>query len=306
MPTLGDMHYSPRAPSLAKDNLCVHKITKSLVLTIAIAFGLGFTAQTSRAEDPAAAKVNGKVLSEGDMKLAEAEIGSELGSLAGIRRRRVLTEFLIETQLLADAAEARKLQVQSSPQNGPYWQRRAMRDAYFEQVIASGVDDKEVRSFFDQHIGSQKPEEEVRARHILVESKEKAEEIYDKLQKGGDFNQLARDNSADPGSKDSGGDLGFFVRGQMVPPFEEAAFTLKPGEVSKPFSTQFGWHIVKVDARRERQAPPYEAIKDRLKAAVIHYKAQQIVLDLRSKAQIEYLDPEIKKLVDGEQAKRGN
>ncbi len=72
--------------------------------------------------------------------------------------------------------------------------------------------------------------------------------------------------------------------------------------MSEPFETQFGWHIVKVDTRRERKVPPFDAIKDRLKGAVIHYKAQQIVLELRSKAKIEYLDPEIKKITDAERA----
>lgn len=255
----------------------------------------------ARAQDAVAARVNGKALTDADMKLAEAEIGSDLGSLAGTARRRVLAEFLIETQLLADAAEAQKLATPPSKAGNPqYWQRRGLRDAYFEQVIAKSVDDKEVKSFFDEHIGSKKPEDEVKARHILVESKAKIQELHQQLQKGADFADLAKQNSTDPGSKDQGGDLGFFVRGQMVPAFEEAAFALKPGEFSEPFETQFGWHIVKVDARRERAAPPFEAIKDRLRAAVIHYKAQQIVLELRSKAKIEYVDPAIKQLVDTE------
>ena len=261
----------------------------------------GFGAVSALAQDGVAARVNGKPVTDADLKLAEAEIGSDLGSLAGIQRRRVLAEFLIETQLLADAAEARKLTAPPvQPSNREYWQRRGLRDVYFEQVIAKSVDDKEVKSFYDEHIGSKKPEDEVKARHILVEGKDKAIELVQKIKHGADFEELAKQNSKDPGSKDQGGDLGFFVRGQMVPAFEEAAFALKPGDVSEPFETQFGWHIVKVDARRERQAPPFEAIKDRLKSAVIHYKAQQIVLELRSKAKIEYVDPEIRKLVEPE------
>ena len=98
-----------------------------------------------------------------------------------------------------------------------------------------------------------KPEEEVRARHILVESKDKARELFEKIAHGADFAQLAKEHSKDPASKDQGGELGFFARGQMVPQFEEAAFKLKRGEVSEPFETQFGWHIVKVDERRQRR-----------------------------------------------------
>lgn len=253
------------------------------------------------ADDGITARVNDKTITEADMKLAEAEIGSDLGSIAGLPRRRVLVEFLIETQLLADAAEARKLTPPpGKTENQAYWLRRGLRDAYFEQVIASSVDDAEVKSFFDKHVAPKPVEQEVRARHILVESKAKALELHQKLLQGGDFAELARQNSEDPGSKDQGGDLGYFVKGQMVPAFEDAAFALKPGDVSQPFETQFGWHIVKVDARRERKAPSFEQIKPRLKAAVIHFKAQQIVLDLRSKAKIEYVDADIRKLVEFE------
>ena len=92
----------------------------------------------------------------------------------------------------------------------------------------------------------------MRARHILVESKDKARDLFEKIPTA-DFATLARQYSKDPGSKDQGGELGFFGRGQMVPQFEEVAFKLKRGEVGEPFETQFGWHIVKVDERRQRQ-----------------------------------------------------
>lgn len=273
-------------------------------LPMIVVASLALLGSVALAQDGVAVRVNGKVLTEADMKLAEAEVGSDLGSLAGQARRRVLAEFLVETQLLADAAEAQKITVAPSNSGNPqYWLRRALRDAYFEKVISQGIEEKEVRAFFDEHVGNREAQEEIRARHILVADKDKARELHQKIAHGADFADLARQFSTDPGSKEQGGDLGFFVRGQMVPPFEEAAFGLKPGEVSQPFETQFGWHIVKVIARRERELPPYEAIKERVRAAVVHSKAQQIVLALRSKAQIEYVDPEIRKMVDAE--KRG-
>jgi peptidyl-prolyl cis-trans isomerase C len=86
----------------------------------------------------------------------------------------------------------------------------------------------------------------------------------------------------------------------MVPQFEEAAFKLKKGEVSQPIETQFGWHLVRVDERRRRPAPAFEAVKDRMLAAMIHQKAQQIAADLRRKAQIEYIDPEIRRSMQNE------
>ena len=258
------------------------------------------------AQDGIVARVNGKAITEADMGLADTEIGSDFGTLPAGIKRRVLAEFLIENQLFAEAAEAQKLAVPPPKQANPqYWQRRALRDAYFETSIISGVSDGQVRAFYDEHVSSKQAEQEVRARHILVASKDKARELFEKIAHGSDFATLAKQNSIDPGSKEQGGDLGYFGRGQMVPQFEEAAFKLQPGEVSQPFETQFGWHIIQVDGRRDRQVPTFEAIKDRVRAAVIHDKAQQVLLGLRGKAQIEYVDPEIKKMVDSERAGNG-
>lgn len=181
-----------------------------------------------------------------------------------------------------------------------YWRRRALRDAFFDRSVRASVKDADAKAFYDREVGASKAEEEVRARHILVDNKDKAREIFEKLAHGADFAQLAKEHSKDPGSKDQGGELGFFARGQMVPQFEEAAFKLRKGEVSEPFQTQFGWHVVRVDERRQRAAPPFEAVKDRVVAAMIHRKAQQIASDLRGKAQIEYIDADIKRSMENE------
>jgi peptidyl-prolyl cis-trans isomerase C len=253
------------------------------------------------AQDAIVAKVNGKAITEGDMKFAEAEIGGDLGTLPEATKRRVLVEFLIENQLFADQADKLKLGSGANyEERMQYWRRRTLRDVYFDKTLKDSVSDEEAKKFFDQQVGMMKPREEVRARHILVQSKDQAVEVYEKIQHGGDFAALAKEYSKDPGSKDQGGELGFFSRGQMVPKFEEAAFKLKKGEVSEPFETQFGWHIVKIDDRREQPAPSFDAVKERVRAAIIHRKAEQTAADLRKQATIEYVDPEIKKSVEEE------
>jgi peptidyl-prolyl cis-trans isomerase C len=255
------------------------------------------------AQDRVIAKVNGKAITEGDMKLAEAEIGSDLGTLPEGTRRRVLVEFLIENQLFADAAEGQRLGSGTGfDERMQYWRRRALRDAYFDRTVKDAISDADAKKFYDAQVGSAKSEEEVRARHILVDSKDKARELYEKIAHGSDFAQLAKEHSKDPGSKDQGGELGYFTRGQMVPQFEEVAFKLKKGEVGQPFESQFGWHIVRVDDRRQRSAPAFEAVKERVVAAMIHNKAQQIAADLRGKAQIEYIDAEIKRSVESDRS----
>ena len=105
-----------------------------------------------------------------------------------------------------------------------------------------------------------KPEEEIHARHILVATEAEAKEIKERLKKGEDFATVAKEKSKDPSAE--GGDLGFFGRGQMLKPFEDAAFALKDGEISDPVQTQFGWHIIKVEEKRTRPLPTFDQVKD--------------------------------------------
>jgi peptidyl-prolyl cis-trans isomerase C len=254
------------------------------------------------AEDKIVAKVNGKTITEADVKLAEAEIGSDLGSLPDATKRRVLIEFLIENQLFADAAEGAKLGA------GPefdgrmqYWRRRALRDTYFEKKVRDAVSEADAKRFYDEQVKLLKPEQELKARHILVDTEEKAKEIYEKIAHGADFAQMAKEYSNDPGTKDEGGSLGYFSRGQMVPQFEDAAFKLTGNDVSQPVQTQFGWHLIQIEDRRERKPPEFADVKDRLVTSLVHRKAQEVASSLRDIAKIEYVDPEIKRQVEGEQ-----
>ncbi len=245
--------------------------------------------------DKVVATVNGRSITELDLSYAEAEIGGELGSIPADQRRRVLVEYLIENALFAEAGEKENLGT------GPafndrmkYLQRRALRDTYFERSIKSSISEADAKKLYDAQVAAAKPQEEIRARHILLESEAKAKEIAEQLAKGGDFAKLAKEHSKDPGSKDDGGDLGFFSRGQMVPQFEETAFKLKKGEVSPPIQSQFGWHIIKLDDQRQRGAPPFEQIKGRIINSMVHRKAQEIGAQLREKAQVEFVDAALK------------
>lgn len=143
---------APAPDTSKKDAMTVSKLATAFLSFVLVAGAL--LASGARADDPVVARVNGKPVTDGDMKLAETEIGSDLGSLAGVQRRRVLTEFLIETQLLADAAQEKKIAAPpAQAANKDYWERRGLRDAFFEQVIAGGVDDKEVKAFYDENVG---------------------------------------------------------------------------------------------------------------------------------------------------------
>jgi peptidyl-prolyl cis-trans isomerase C len=257
------------------------------------------------AEDAVVATVNGRAITEADVRLAEAEIGNDLGTLQPEKRRRVLVEYLIETILFAQAGEKEQLgSGQRFDQRKRYWHRRAMRDTYFDHSVKGTVSEADAKKFYDTEIATTPALEEVRARHILVDSEEKAKEIYEKIAHGADFTEMAKQYSKDPGSKDDGGDLGYFTRGRMVPQFEEAAFKLEKGEVSLPVQSQFGWHLIKVEDKRQRGAPPFEKIKDRIIATLVHRRAQKIGQHLRSEAKVEFVDPMLKAQVDKEKTVR--
>ncbi len=255
----------------------------------------------SFAEDKVVAKVNGRSITEADVRLAEAEIGNDLGSIPAEQRRRVLVEYLIENHLLAEAAEGEKLGSGTAfDERMKYWQRRALRDAYFDKSVKGAVTEAEAKKLYDAQVAAAKPSEEARARHILVESEVKAKEIFEKIAHGEDFARMAKEHSKDPGSKEEGGDLGYFSRGQMVPQFEDAAFKLKAGEMSQPIQSQFGWHIIKLEDKRQRGAPPFDTIKERIMASLVHKKAQDMVQGLRDKAKLEFVDPALKAEADKE------
>jgi len=285
--------------SNARSNRSSGRRAALVSLALAVAAAAPAWAQDKSAADKVVATVNGKSLSEADLKRAESEIGGDLGSIPEGQRRRALVEFLIENQIFADAAEEQKLGTGGSfDERMQYYRRRALRDAYFDKNVKDQISEGAAKTFYDDQIKGMRPEEEVQARHILVDSEQKAKDLAEKLKTGADFAALAKENSKDPGSKDDGGMLGYFSRGQMVPQFEEAAFGLKKGEVSKPVQSQFGWHLIRLDGRREKKLPTFDEVKDRILASMIYRKAQTVAGDLRAKAKVEYVDAELKKQVE--------
>ena len=151
----------------------------------------------------------------------------------------------------------------------------------------------EAKKIYDAKVAGMKPEEEIHARHILVATEAEAKEIQERLKKGEDFATVAKEKSKDPSAE--GGDLGFFGRGQMLKPFEDAAFQLKEGEISNPVQTQFGWHIIKVEEKRTRPLPTFDQVKDTIVSQLTQQKAKQTLKDLHDAAKIDVKDPEIKK-----------
>jgi len=151
------------------------------------------------------------------------------------------------------------------------------------------VTDEEVKEIYDQYKESFATPEQVRASHILVETKEEADKIYKELQEGADFAAIAKEKNQDA-TKDTGGDLNFFGRGEMDPAFEEAAFKLKKGEISQPVKSSFGYHIIKLTDRKEATNPTYEEKKEEIRGQLVNQKVSQespaYIQELKDKAKI--------------------
>jgi len=183
-----------------------------------------------------------------------------------------------------------------------YLEERALRRAYFADAIAGAVTEEAVRAAYDAYVADFKPEDEIRASHILVESEDKAKELKAQLDGGADFATLARENSIDPGAA-NGGDLGFFGPGMMVKPFQDAAFALaNPGDISEPVQSQFGWHIIKLEEKRQSSPLPFEQVASQLQQQVLMQTFTKKVDELMSGVTIDVTDPTLKAALDAQDA----
>ena len=244
------------------------------------------------------AVVDGKNITAGELDAMAIDMDPGLARLKDQQRRITVLKIYIDMKTLSDAA------VKEGLDKTPEYEKRMaiMRDnvlqqIYFKNSIVDKITDDDVKARYDKEIASLPKEEEVHARHILVKSKKEAEDIIKSLDKGGKFDEIAKTKSTD-GSAATGGDLGYFTRGQMVKPFEDAAFGLKVGEYTKtPVESPFGWHIIKVEDRRTKQPPALADIKDTIRNVIARERYSKLIADLRTKMDVKYPDEEVAKLM---------
>jgi peptidyl-prolyl cis-trans isomerase C len=255
-----------------------------LVLIAFIAMGAPAFAQ----DDPIVAKVDGTDIRQSDLAAAEEDIGQNLPPMQADAKRDYLITYVTDMLIIAKAADAKKLG------DGADFKRRAaiarnklLMEALLTDVAKTAVTDAEMKKVYAEATKAMGDEKEVHARHILVEKEDDAKAILADLKKGGDFAAIAKEKSKDPGSKENGGDLGYFAKDQMVPEFAEAAFKLDKGQLSEPVKTQFGWHVLKVEDKRSRPVPDFEKVKDQVEQYVVRKAQADLVTKLRSEAKIE-------------------
>jgi peptidyl-prolyl cis-trans isomerase C len=258
------------------------KISHITLLLLAI-LSLNATAYAS----DAAATVNGKPIKQSlfDFIVKDA---NDHGQKVDDNVREVIMSKLISSELVLQEAQKAGLDKKADfIAKEELTRRELLVNMYIQDYMkshpVSEADTKAAYEKFKAELG----DKEYSARHILVASESEAKDIIAQLNKGGDFNKLAKDKSKDPGSKDKGGDLGWFSLSGMVKPFSEAVAKLQKGAVtSEPVQTQFGWHVIKLDDVRDMKAPPYDKVKDGLQKQLGQRQLEKMLTDLRAKATI--------------------
>jgi peptidyl-prolyl cis-trans isomerase C len=258
------------------------KISRITLLLIA---SLSFSASAIAGD--AVATVNGKPIKQSlfDFIVKDA---TDHGQKVDDNVRDVIMSKLISSELVLQ--EAQKAGIDKKPDfiaKEELTRRELLVNVYIQDFLrnhpVSDADTKAAYEKFKIELG----DKEYNARHILLGTEAEAKDVIAQLSKGSDFSKIAKEKSIDPGSKEKGGDLGWFALGGMVKPFGEAVAKLQKGKSSTdPVQTQFGWHVIKLDDMRELKAPAFEKVKDNLQKQLAQRQLEKMLTDLRAKATV--------------------
>ena len=278
---------------------------KSLLLATLSVFAL---AAAASAEDTAAAapqkdyvilKVQGHDIKRSEVEDAwkiifQGREAPPIDSFGEKMKDKFLREVATE-RVLADAAE--KQGMADSPEVKATLEkikRQVMIQQLLKDKTKDAVSDDKLKAAYAAHIKDHAAEggEEIHARHILVKTKEEADDVEKKLKKGTDFEKLAKEKSEDKTSGASGGDLGWFAADKMLPDFSKAAFALKKNEISQPVKTDFGWHVIQLIDRRKGTPPSFDEVKEGLKQEAGNKAVSEYVKSIMTDVKITEVDAE--------------
>lgn len=240
-------------------------------------------------KEDAVASVNGVYIGKKTLETLEKEIAER--SQGQSFPKEQLLEELIQRELLIQ--QALQKQLDKSPEviermatvKSSLLSQAALQD----YLKANPVTDAEIKAEYDSKMAAMG--EEYKARHILVKTEDEAKKLIAELEKGGDFQALAKKHSIDPMGSE-GGDLGWFTADRMVPPFSEAVAAMENGKFSKqPVQTQFGWHVILREESRPLTPPPFDAVKEQIRPMLQRQKAQTMLENLRKAAKVEVMLP---------------
>ncbi len=229
-------------------------------------------------ENKILAKVNGFAITEAEVKEFLRSMGKNGQAYDNPEGHKAVLTELINQKLLYLEAMKNLYEAEPAFKEQLKKAKESLLTSYaFEKVIGGvRIADSEVEAYYNENKEKFVSPESVNASHILVESEELAREILAKIE-GGEvsFEDAAKEHSTCP-SKENGGSLGDFTRGQMVPEFDSAVFSMTVGEITKePVKTQFGYHLIKLNSKKEGETVPFEQVKERLSAQLLSQKQQK-------------------------------
>jgi peptidyl-prolyl cis-trans isomerase C len=254
-------------------------------LTIAAA---AFGQEATPGDDPVVATVNGEPVHRGEIEAAARALPQQMQQMPIQVLYGMLLDRVIDFRLLANEAERQNVDEDPAAEAALAQARAAvLREFLVQQTIEQGLTEEKLRALYEERkAGEGFAQEEVHARHILVQTEDEAKAVIEELEGGADFAEVAKERSVGP-SAPSGGDLGFISRDQVVPEFADAAFALQAGETStEPVQTQFGWHVIDIVERRNVE-PTYEESAPQLRQELAREIVTALVEDLRGSAEIE-------------------
>ena len=279
------------------------RTTIRLAAILAAGAFIGFTALGIADDKKVLAKIGNMEITEAEIGMAAVDLDPQFGKLPPEQRRLAAISALIDIKAMAiKGAEGKLDATDSFKTRMSFLHDRALHNAYFESEVISKITDEEVRARYDKELAATPPQNEMRARHILVKTIEEAKDIIKQLDGGASFEELAKTKSTD-GAAAQGGDLGYFSSGQMVPEFEKAAMALDVGAYTKePVQTQFGFHVLKVEDKRAKAQPEFDKVKDQVRNIVLQENYVKSVKAIRDELKVEYVDADLKKAFEEAEA----
>lgn len=236
----------------------------------------------------AAARVGGAVISVDDVRreARARDLSEDPDALQpGDPAFREALEALIDQRLLALEAVRRRLHdTPEARRRLAAAEERILGNVLMETAVADAVSDEAVRRVYEEQSRLVPPQDEVRARHILVASRDDAREVLRELEDGADFAALARQVSLDPATRLEGGDIGYFTAAGILPEFARVAFATPRGAVSEPFQTEAGWHVLTVTDRRSQPRPSL----DEMRPSIVRFLTMQHIDSLLESIRARY------------------
>ena len=266
----------------------LRKIVSSILAFLL--FSIMFLKATQAQNIPIVANVNNEDISLETMIHAMNELPPEIQSQPFMSYYEDLLERVIDIKLFAQEGKKMKLDEEPSVRAAiDFVIEKVLMQAFLSKYVQENIKEENIKASYNNFIADETSREEIKASHILMDTESEAIDVINMLNDGDDFAELAKNKSTGP-SGPSGGDLGWFKRGQMVPPFEKAAFSLNKNEISqRPVQTQFGWHVIKIFDKRIPEAPSYENMKSKLIQDLERKIISKKIQDLRNDALIEKL-----------------